>query len=197
MNVSVTSGGSLKTSIYEKPMALYLFIPPQSSHPPGVLRSHINGNILRIMRLSSDENDAIKDIKKFFNRFLARGHSYYTLQPLFLRAIASARKFMAKSHTQRLAEKKQKLEEASSRLYFHVEYHPQNPSAHQIQQSFHDNFLHPPGEKHVNEIENGNRCKIPISSLIIANHRAKNLGDLFTYRDISKKHGPPVSTYMN
>ena len=63
MNVSVTPDGRITTSLYEKPMALHLYMPPHSAHPPGVLRSHITGNILRILRLNSDERDAIEDIK--------------------------------------------------------------------------------------------------------------------------------------
>ena len=151
---------------------------------------------MRILRLNSEEKDALRDVKQFFARFVARGHSHSTLKPLFLKAIASARRLIAKSECQRSAEKQRKLEEARRRLYFHMEYHPQNPPARQIQQAFSKHFLHPPGEKHINEVENGNGWKIPIDSLIIANHRAKNLGDLFTYRDISKKHGPPVSSYL-
>ena len=166
-------------------------------YQPGVLRSHVNGNILRILRLSSNEKDAIRDVKVFFSRFIARGHSHFTLQPLFLKAIENARKFMATSHAQRNARKMQKLDEARKRLYFHVEYHPLNPTTHQIQQAFHDYVLHPPGEDPIYEKTNGFGCLIPITSLIIANDRAKNLGDLFTYRDVSKKLGPPVSFYMN
>ena len=62
MTVTVTPEGKIKTSLYEKPMALYLFIPPHSAHPPGVLKSHINGNILRIFRLNTDERDRVETL---------------------------------------------------------------------------------------------------------------------------------------
>ena len=40
--------GWIVTSIYEKAMNLYLYIPPHSAHPPGVLNGLVSGNILRI-----------------------------------------------------------------------------------------------------------------------------------------------------
>ena len=42
------------TSLYEKSMNLYLYIPPHSSHPPGVLPGLVSGNILWIHPLCSE-----------------------------------------------------------------------------------------------------------------------------------------------
>ena len=53
-------------------------------------------------------------------------------------------------------------------------------------------MIHPEGETRLNEIEAGSE-KVPIDAMIIAYYRAKNLGDIFSYRDISKKHGPPAT----
>ena len=103
---------------------------------------------------------------------------------------------MSKPKELKAAEKRRSNEAAKRRLYLHVEYHPNNPSAHVIQQAFHEEFLNPLGEKHINEMDNGFGAEIPIDSLIIANHRAKNLGDLFSYRDIAKQNGPPASTLL-
>ena len=52
----------ITTKLYEKPRNLYLYIPPHSSHPTGVLRGLIFGNILRIISLTSYIHDAAKDI---------------------------------------------------------------------------------------------------------------------------------------
>ena len=58
---------------YEKPMALwktimaiFLFIPSHSAHPHGILVGHIYGNLLRIFRLKSSEDDIIRDTLSFF-----------------------------------------------------------------------------------------------------------------------------------
>ena len=49
------------------------------------------------------------------------------------------------------------------------------------------------GKTPLNKIESGhNSAKIPIDAMIIANHRAPNLGDMFSYRDIRRKTSPPA-----
>ena len=193
---TITVGGRIKTTLFEKPMALYLFIPPHSAHPPGVLTGHIFGNVLRIFRLNSDEEDILDDTVRFYRRFLNRGHKRDVLTPLFLKAITNARKFLATSEDERNKIKLQKLEAAARRLYLHIEYHPQNPPSHQIQQLFSENVLNPPGKKALNELDASAGEKVPIDAMIIAYHRAPNLGDMFSYRNISKRKGPPVSSYL-
>ena len=42
------------TSLYEKSMNLYLYIPPHSDHPPGVLTVIVSGNNLRIHSLCNE-----------------------------------------------------------------------------------------------------------------------------------------------
>ena len=195
MRVHIDHQGHITTRLYEKPMALYLFIPPHSSHPPGVRPGHVIGNVLRLFRLNSNEKDTIDDILRFYRRMIARGHHHNDLQPLFLKAIKNAREFLRTSVAQREASKAKKSEEAHRRLYLHVEYHPLNPPPHAIQRLFQSTVLHPPGERHINEIP-WMGAKIPLDSLVIAQHRAPNLGDKLSYRDISRKHGPPASSYL-
>ena len=190
MNLTINNG-KIETTLYEKPMALHLFIPPHSAHPPGVLRSHIYGNILRIFRLNSNQRDVTSDTITFLRRFVRRGHNINNLKPIFQSAIKNARKFLATSKEVRLAKALGKQEAASRRLYLHLEYHPQNPTSQQIQQLFHDIMLHPPGKKWLNELTCASE-KVPIDAMIIAYHRARNLGDIFSYRDISKDKVPPV-----
>ena len=90
--------------------------------------SHINGNILRIFRLNSDEREMTEDVMTFFRRFIQRGHSSEMLKPIFDKAIANARKFMATSQQKRNENKLQQIENACRRLYLHVEFHLQNPT---------------------------------------------------------------------
>ena len=196
MKITIRPDGRLKTTLYEKPMALHLFIPPHSAHPPGVLVGHIFGNILRIFRLNSDEEDIIDDTKRFYHRFCQRGHTSESIKPLFLAGIKNARKFLATSQQERDAIKLQKGEAASRTLYLHIEYHPQNPPSHEIQQLFANTVLHPPGKRPFNQIDVYGREKVPVDAMTIAYHRAHNIGDILSYRDVSKKFGPPVSSYF-
>ena len=105
-------------------------------HPPEVLYSHICGNVLRIFCLNSDEEDRVADTIQFIRQFKLRGHHLDSHKPLFLKAIENAKSFIAKSDEQHKADKEVQAEEARRRFYLHIEYHNQNPSAHQIQQLF-------------------------------------------------------------
>ena len=129
-------------------------------------------------------------------RFQRRGHPTDELKPLFFKAITNAREYLAKSSREHAIKKEQKHEEAKRRLYFHLEYHPDHPKGSQIQQAFDETMLHPPGEQKLYEIKSNGGFTIPIEAMIIANHRARNLGDIFSYRDISKRDGPPASSYL-
>ena len=52
MDVTISiNDNKLSTTIYEKPQNLYLYIPPSSAHPKGILRGLITGSILRYYRL--------------------------------------------------------------------------------------------------------------------------------------------------
>ena len=47
MDLTVTlQNGCFSTAIYAKPMALHLYIPPSSSHAPGIATGLITGHIL-------------------------------------------------------------------------------------------------------------------------------------------------------
>ena len=104
---------------------------------------------------------------------------------------------MLLSIEEKAAIKEQKLRDSHRRLYLHVEHHPQNPTSTQIQQLFSDTVLTPSGAKPLNKMDAGcgGDIKIPIDAMVIAYHRAPNFGDHFSYRDVSKKKGPPVSSY--
>ena len=53
-----------------------------------------------------------------------------------------------------------------------------------------------PAGKPFNEIVSVRGANVPVDAMIIANHRAKNLRDLFSSINIEKKPAPPVSSYF-
>ena len=118
------------------------------------------------------------------------------LQPIFIKAISNARAYIATSDAQRSLRLRAKNKAAEQRLYLHVEFHDEHPAGHVLQRLFQETLFYPPGGVPLNEIEAFSGSPIPIDAMVIANHRARNIGDIFSYRDISKHVGPPTSSFI-
>ena len=71
MDTSLSIEGDRVWSIlYEKKLALYLYILPSSAHPPGVTAGLVMGNILRIMQLCTKKQDIQARLDDFLSRLL-------------------------------------------------------------------------------------------------------------------------------
>eukprot|EP00956_Cyclotella_meneghiniana_P009912 scaffold13696_cov36-Cyclotella_meneghiniana.AAC.2 len=76
MDLTITIvDGKIETTIFEKAQNLYLYIPPHSSHPRGVLTGLICGQVLRFCRLCSKRSDTNKKIQEFAKGLMDRGHT--------------------------------------------------------------------------------------------------------------------------
>lgn len=194
MTISIV-GNKFETTMYEKPMALHLYIPPHSSHPPGVLTGHVYGEVLRIHRLCTHADDITNRVLVFYRRLLQRGHKTPALLPLFHKALANAQKYLATSRLDRRRKAEAKLQQAKRRVYFHMDYHPQGPRACDVQRLFDSAVLNPPNKLPFNKLGPG-ETDIPVDTMIVAHHRTLNLDNLFSYRKICKRDGPPVSSFL-
>jgi hypothetical protein len=108
----------IMTRLYEKPLNLYLYIPPHSAHPPGILSGMITGYITRVFRLTSTNTDREATIRKFYRRLCDRGYTPITLRPLFHNALRRAQISRCKP-----------IDDQEERIYLHLEYHPYDPSS--------------------------------------------------------------------
>ena len=63
-------GKKIVTSLFAKPMALHLNIPPHSCHALGILLGIVFGNVLRIHQLCSRATDIVQELKLFFHHLL-------------------------------------------------------------------------------------------------------------------------------
>ena len=82
------------TSLHEKLMNLYLYIPPHSAHPPGVLTGLISGDILCVNFLSINEDDINCRMKEFYARLIVRSYQRDLLIPAFTKGITGVRAFI-------------------------------------------------------------------------------------------------------
>ena len=183
------------TTLFEKAMNLYLYLPPHSSHPRGVFTGLIFGQILRIRRLCTHKRDADKKILEFFHRLLARGHTQEALGPLFDKAEANALAYMQLSQEERERLRSQKSLDAHNQVFLHLQYHPNDPQSRDIQRIWREQILQPEGETPLPEMENVTGDRVGINKLVVAYSRPLNLKNRFSVRDINGR-GKSVSEHL-
>jgi hypothetical protein len=186
LTLSFTPTGRINTSLYEKALNLYLYLPSHSAHPPGVLKGLIRGAFVRIQRLTSDPNLRLDQFRRLYIRLRARGYTPEQLQPHFESASIS-------HHTSDLASTRQA--EQVPPLYFHVQFHPCDPPSQEVQRLFRQHMLTPPNEPPLPTLVNHSGSLLGINRLVIAYHRPRNLGNLLAPRRL-RADGSPVSQFL-
>ena len=124
--------GDIITSLYAKPNALHLFIPPQSCHSSGVIIGHVFGQVLQIYQLCTQESAQEVELHLFFRRLLDRGYKSNFITPFFDKAIDNATRYLSRSEAYRQQLKVAAAEESRSSVFYHMLYHPRHPSSTQI-----------------------------------------------------------------
>ena len=195
MTISIT-GNKFEITLFEKPLNLYLYISPSSAHPPGMAVGLVHGMILRIYKLCSKPSDIRRRIKVFFRRLLRRGYSKDYLIPLFTKATENAKKHLRRTAAHLKAMEDAKLLKGYRRVFFHLQYHPNDPDSRIIQQTWKETILQPAGKDHINQVKNLEDQRIPIDQLTIAYSRPPNFGNMFSVRKFNKKRGPNVSSFI-
>ena len=162
--------GAIHHTMYEKVLNLYLYIPPSSSHPPGVLKGLIFGRLHQFNVLCSDLADKKSLATKLYQRLLYQGYNKSVLDPIFNESLAN------------LSSKKEKpTRDFENSVILHTKYHPCNPPSKFIQEKFRQHLVdHPDGP--IAHIRNHEGAPLDISSLIVAYHRPKNLGNYLSSR---------------
>jgi len=103
---------SITTSTYQKPLNLYLYIPPLSAHPPSCFKGLIYGEIRRYWT-QNNPSDFTNIVTNFISRLTKRGHKLESLIPIISEAAASLNNHF-----------KRKTTDTSNTLYIHCPYHP-------------------------------------------------------------------------
>lgn len=134
LHISIHADGGITTKTFIKPMNLHLYIPPESAHSPGVLKSLIFGNVFRYWLQNSHASDFIQVTQDFYCHLLNRGWKPEVLTPLFTQAAeeitARATKSSATSSGATQTDERQ--------LFLHWEYHPRDITRYDIRSVYND-----------------------------------------------------------
>jgi hypothetical protein len=177
ITITLTPSHGIETRLFEKALNLYLYLPPHSCHPSGVLKGLITGLLVRITRLTSNQELHIPLFRTVFHRLLRRGYTKEHIFPLFLKAI------------QRVYDQSSLLPtKVDEKLIFlHLPYHTDDVPSTTIQRLFKETLKAP------------NSClpyAPPYDRLIIAYHRQKNLTNLLCPRKFGSTPGRQVSAVL-
>jgi hypothetical protein len=184
LTVSVTPLG-IHTRLFEKPLNLYLYIPPHSAHAPGILRGLVFGMTGRIFRLTSHWRDQQSAVRHLFLRLCKRGYTSTQLRPIFKAALARI--------------DNPPLPDPwfhEKRCFLHLPFHPNDPRSSTVQRLFREHMLSPRGEPELPELENPIGAQIRTNRLIVAYHRPSNLKNLLFPRIFRTPADRPVSSFM-
>jgi hypothetical protein len=137
LDISINTNNIIETKTYQKPMNLYLYIPPISAHPVGCLRGLVFGNLRRFWIQNTHREDYISVARHFAERLIERGHPAHTIETLFMEA---AKRF---DETAKHPPTIPAVDNADSLLnpdpaqyYFHLEYHPRGIPRKEIRTLF-------------------------------------------------------------
>jgi hypothetical protein len=169
------------TLLYAKPMALYLYIPPNSSHAPGIFTGLVYKQVLRIYQLCSQSTDIDIELASFYCCLLARGHHPRQLIPLLKKVVDNACTYLSHMDDQQRFIAQAKEAALQQQIFFHLPFHPQLPPSAEIQRLWCQHISAPPGQPPLHQPQNAEGYPFPVKQLVIAYRRDLSLGNVFTY----------------
>ena len=189
LDVQINSKNEITTKIYEKELNLYLYLPPHSCHPPGMIKGLIFGFVHRAHALCTTHSDKLPFLQKCYYRLLARGYKREVIRPIFNEAIYTVFN-KPKIITKRLVTKKP--------LFLHLTYNPVNPTTYQLQQCFKTAIVSPPNANHISEepTDNPFNSNPDFDRCVICYSGQRTIGNILAPR--KHRFGPnfQVSTYL-
>ena len=83
LTISLDDHNRIRTVLYEKPLNLYLYLPPYTCHPSGVFKGFLRGLLYRILRLTTHIEDQTAAIQRLYMRLCYRGYNPDWLKTFF------------------------------------------------------------------------------------------------------------------
>ena len=172
---------TISFSTFQKPMNLYLYLPPHSTHPPGITCSLIYSLIRKYWIQNSLKEDFTSIIKSLFQRLIVRGHHSKRLYKLF---IATANTLDSKpinpSSLQQLNHNNTPLTPHPNTIFLKWKYHPPYLPKRNLRQIY-TSTCETPSPHSANGFQHlptDNGAVLKINKLTIAYSRDRNIRDI-------------------
>ena len=171
LNISLNNNRQLVFKTYQKPTSLYQYIPANSAHPPGVLKSIVYGRTRKYWLDNSTDADFIHIMNILTNRLLNQGYT----KPSLTKHINKA---LNKYTSQDMPNENDK-DTPEKTFYYQITYHRRGIQRKQIQQQY---------RKHI-------QPHLPFP-LRIALYRPPNLKDLLCKSKLKSIPGNDPSDFL-
>jgi hypothetical protein len=182
LTISITPDRQIHFRSYQKPMNLYLYLPPGSAHPKNMLYSLIYGRLRAYRIRNTDTSDFIEMAKLLAQRLIARGFSLETLKPVFQRATLRLAKSDPRVKNNRdVLEVAAESTETAEPIIFHLRHHPRGITRQQVRTAYNE-ILQP---------------FLTERRLLIAVSRPKNLKDRICSTVLPRNNGDNPSDYID
>ena len=189
MTISI-EGGKIVTQTYQKPMNLYLYIPPASNHSPKQTKAIIFQLMKRYRLQNTKFKDYIKYTMLLYRRHLARGHLSEKIWPYFREAHKKLQLQLSQPPEQDEEEEAAAVLDPNNLFsrearpsYLHFVYDKYDIPGHVIQK------LH---QEHCSTFEK----TLGLLPPRICYSRPKNIRDLATQARLHEPPGKPASYFM-
>ncbi len=194
LTISIAAN-KITTTIYKKSQNLYLYIPPSSAHPKGILHGLITDSTLCFYCLCTNLADAIQKTQQLYFHLIQRGYTPEHLLPLFHNAHTHAKTYISHTRVENELICQQKLTSSQQHVFLHLPYHPDDPPAHTIQSLWKTHVSEPTNEPKLSEMTKYQKAPMPIDQLTIAYHRPPNLQNQLSICTIYGR-GRNVSSFL-
>ena len=126
--------------------------------------------------------------KGFFKWLQAQGYKSNQTKPLFLKAIARAKRYSGPLNT---------TNNDHTAVIFHLPFHPNDPPSYKIQPAWRNSIASPKYHMPLPDMRNPkSKEKCNIHCMIIAYCHPMNIGNLLSHRNLdTNSTAPPVSSY--
>ena len=141
LTINIDKNGHISTKTYQKPMNLFLYIPNNSSHPPGMTKSLIYGLLRTYYIQNTHHQDFINNAIKLYRRLLHRGHTRTNLNIMFTEAANTINNKFNHNQTPQIQINPHKNNTKTTttnnnNVFIHLPFHPRDISRKQIRINF-------------------------------------------------------------
>ena len=188
LDMTISEEGVISTRTFQKPMNLYLYIPPQSAHQDGLMKGIVYGELKRYLWQNTKREDYIKMVSKFFQRCLKRNWPYKRLYRIFIDANRKLADSKSSQATQNATMSQEQHDNEGNkkrdRVFLKLKFHPNYIPRKKIRELYEE------------ELEDVLRDQLGVDQFTICYSRAQSISDCVVRSRLHQAEGETVSTFL-